>query len=103
MEAAGLVPSRDFELVPAGSPSAALEMVRSGDADYACVPIENSIEGSVLPTLDSLASGSLLQVFAEFTLDIAFTIAMRPGTAEPVSIAAYPVARAQVARWVAKN
>jgi len=52
---------------------------------------------------DSLASGSLLQVFAEFTLDIAFTIAMRPGTAGPVSIAAYPVARAQVARWVAKK
>ena len=103
MAAAEMVPLTEFEPVAAGSPSAALEMVRAGDADYACVPIENSIEGSVLPTLDSLASGSLLQIFAEFTLDIAFTIAMRPGTAGPVSIAAYPVARAQVARWVAKK
>jgi prephenate dehydratase len=57
----------------------------------------------VLPTLDNLAAGSPLQVFAEFTLDIAFTIAARSDVAEPASIAAYPVARAQVARWVAKN
>ena len=44
-----------------------------------------------------------MQIFAEFTLDIAFTIAARSDVAEPASIAAYPVARAQVARWVAKN
>jgi prephenate dehydratase len=103
MVAAEMVPLTEFEPFAAGSPSAALEMVRAGDADYACVPIENSIEGSVLPTLDSLATGSLVQVYAEFTLDIAFTIAVRSGVAEPASIAAYPVARAQVARWVAKN
>jgi prephenate dehydratase len=103
MVAAGLVPLTDFEPFPAGSPSAAVQMVRDLEAAYACVPIENSIEGSVLPTLDSLANGSLVQVFAEFTLDIAFTIAVRPGTTEPASIAAYPVARAQVARWAAKN
>ena len=103
MVAAELVPLTDFEPFPAGSPSAALEMVRAGDAAYACVPIENSIEGSVLPTLDSLAAGSLVQVFAEYTLDIAFTIAARPGETDPASIAAYPVARAQVAKWAAKN
>ena len=77
MVAAELVPLTDCEPFPAGSPSAALEMVRAGDADYACVPIENSIEGSVLPTLDSLAAGALLQVFAEYALDMAFTIATR--------------------------
>src|SRR4051794_29512352 len=87
----------------AASPSAALEMVRAGDADYACVPIENSIDGSVLPTLDNVASGSPVQVFAETTLDIGFTIAVRSGGADPASIAAYPVARAQVARWAAKH
>ena len=103
MAAAEMVPLTEFEPFAAGSPSAALEMVRAGEADYACVPFENSIEGSVLPTLDNLAAGSPLQVFAEFTLDIAFTIAARSDVAEPASIAAYPVARAQVARWVAKN
>jgi prephenate dehydratase len=103
MVAERMVPLTEFEPFGTGSPSAALEMVRAGDADYACVPIENSIEGSVLPTLDSLSTGDLLQIYAEFTLDIAFTIAARAGVTEPVSIAAYPVARAQVARWMAKN
>jgi prephenate dehydratase len=103
MVAERMVPLTEFEPFATGSPSAALEMVRAGDADYACVPIENSIEGSVLPTLDSLSTGDPLQIYAEFTLDIAFTIAARAGVTEPVSIAAYPVARAQVARWMAKN
>jgi prephenate dehydratase len=103
MVAAGLVPATDFEPFPTISPQAAVQMVRDLEAAYACVPIENSIEGSVLPTLDSLANGSLVQIFAEFTLDIAFTIAVRPGAGGPVSIAAYPVARAQVAKWAAKH
>jgi prephenate dehydratase len=104
MDAAKLVPLTDFEPFPAASPSAALEMVRAGDACYACVPIENSIDGSVLPTLDNLATASSpVQIFAEFTLDIAFTIAVRSGVTEPASIAAYPVARAQVEKWAAQN
>jgi prephenate dehydratase len=103
MAGGGMVPGDEVEPISAGSPSAALEMVRAGDASYACVPIENSIEGSVLPTLDSLAGGSVVQIFAELTLDIAFTIAARPGLTEPASIAAFPVARAQVARWAVKN
>ena len=103
MVEAQLVPLAEFEWLPCGSPAAALEMVRSADAAYACVPIENSIDGSVLPTLDSLATGSPLQIFAEYTLDIAFTIAVRSGVTDPATIAAYPVARAQVAKWVAKN
>ncbi len=103
MVEAQLVPVADFEWVPAASAAAALEMVRSGDAAYACVPIENSIDGSILPTLDSLATGSPLQIFAEYTLDIAFTIAARKGVTDPATIAAFPVARAQVAKWAAKN
>ncbi len=34
----------------------------------------------MLPTLDSLATGPELQIFAELTLDVAFTIAVRSGT-----------------------
>jgi prephenate dehydratase len=103
MSTGGMVPADEIEPLAAGSPSAALEMVRAGDADYACVPFENSIEGSVLPTLDSLSTGSALRIFAEFTLDIAFTIAVRPGVTQPDSIAAYPVARAQVEKWLHIN
>ena len=45
MAAAGVVPA-GFTPVPMDSTPAALEAVRSGAADLACVPIENSIEGA---------------------------------------------------------
>lgn len=87
------------------STAAALTAVRSGEAEFACVPIENSIEGSVLPTLDSLAEGTPLQIFAELTLDVSFTIAVRPGTAHSQvrTVAAFPVAAAQVRHWLAEH
>lgn len=98
-------PSAEVTPLSTDSPTAALAAVRSGDADYACVPIENSIEGSVLPTLDSLAAGAELQIFAELTLDVAFTIVVRPGVgqAEVKTVAAFPVASAQVRNWLAAN
>jgi prephenate dehydratase len=104
MAAGGMVPGEgELEPQPTESTPAALEAVRSGAADYACVPIENSIEGSVLPTLDSLAGGSALQVYAELTLDVAFSIVTRPGVqaGEIRTVAAFPVAAAQVRRWLA--
>ncbi|MGH3675051.1 MAG: prephenate dehydratase [Mycobacterium sp.] len=98
-------PSHQVTPVPAESTTAALAAVRAGEADYACVPIENSIEGSVLPTLDSLATGTELQIFAELTLDVAFTIVVRPGetAADVRTVAAFPVAGAQVRHWLAAN
>jgi prephenate dehydratase len=104
MAAGGMVPGAgELEPQPTESTPAALEAVRSGAADYACVPIENSIEGSVLPTLDSLAAGSALQVYAELTLDVAFSIVARPGVqaGQVRTVAAFPVAAAQVRRWLA--
>ncbi len=101
-------------MVPGGAPveplatdgtPAALEAIRTGAADFACVPIENSIEGSVLPTLDSLAGGSPLQIYAELTLDVSFSIVVRPGVApaDVRTVAAFPVAAAQVRRWLAEQ
>lgn len=108
MTAAGLVPDGGPDGVrrlPTESTPAALDAVRGGAADYACVPIENSIDGSVVPTLDSLAIGSPLQVFAETTLDVAFSIVVKPGTnaADVRTLAAFPVAAAQVRQWLAAH
>ena len=106
MTAAGVVPSAgELQPEPAESTPAALEAVRSGAAEFACVPIENSIEGSVLPTLDSLAGGPPLQICAELTLEVSFSIVVRPGVVpEQVhSVAAFPVAAAQVRRWLAAH
>lgn len=109
MAAADMVPNTaatdDAVPVAFDSAAAALAAVRSGNAEFACVPIENSIEGAVLPTLDSLAAGTPLQIFAELTLDVAFTIAVRHGVtaADVATVAAFPVAAAQVRQWLAVN
>ncbi|GGK55301.1 prephenate dehydratase [Nocardia camponoti] len=93
------------ERVPAKSQGAALELVRSGEVDGAVVPIESSVEGSIPATLDSLAVGPRLQIIGETELEVAFTILGRQGTelADVRSLAAYPVAFAQVRDWVAAN
>ncbi|MBB3601268.1 prephenate dehydratase [Mycolicibacterium sp. BK556] len=106
MCAAGVVPGGSgAQPEPTDSTPAALTAVRDGTADFACVPIENSIEGTVLPTLDSLANGSPLQVYAELTLDVAFSIVVRDGIdpAAVRTIAAFPIAAAQVRRWLAEH
>ncbi len=99
---AGLGAAGPVERLAADSQREALGMVRSGAADMACVPIESSIEGPVLPTLDPLAEGTRLQIFAETELDIAFTIVASPGmTMDKVAtVGAYPVAAAQVRQWL---
>jgi prephenate dehydratase len=104
----GVIPRHspaDVRPMPVDSTPAALDAVRDGAAGYACVPIENSIDGSVIPTLDSLAIGTPLQVFAELTLDVAFSIVVQPGrtAAEVRTVAAFPVAAAQVRRWLAAH
>lgn len=93
------------ETVATDTPAAAIAMVRTGRADYACVPIESSLEGSVPATMDALAPGSdehRVQVYAEVTLDIAFTVAAREPlpAAQVITVAAYPVAAAQVREQV---
>jgi prephenate dehydratase len=109
MSASGLVPgnssSDSVTPMPTESTPAALAAVRSGDADYACVPIENSIEGSVLQTMDHLATGTALQIFAEMTLDVSFTIVVRRGTpaVNVETVAAFPVAAAQVRHWLTEH
>ncbi|MCW4354643.1 prephenate dehydratase [Hoyosella sp. YIM 151337] len=101
MEALGTVHG-EAEHISAASPPAALDMVRSGQADMACVPIESSVEGPVVPTLDALARGDRLQIIADTELAIAFAVAARPGTvlADVRTVAAYPVAAAQVSAWL---
>lgn len=93
------------ERVSASSPPATLEAVRRGEADGAVVPIENSVQGSVPPTLDALAIGDRLQIVAETELDVAFTILGRPGVVLPEvrTVRAYPHAAAQVQSWIERE
>src|SRR5262249_42754031 len=108
MTSAGLVPDQGPDALrplPIEGTREALDAVRNGAADYACVPIENSIDGSVMATLDSVAIGSPLQIFAETTLDVAFSIVVKPGlsAADVRTLAAFPVAAAQVRQWLSAH
>ena len=93
------------ERVPCATVTLALDAVRSGEADGAVVPIENSVEGSVPVTLDELATGEPLMITREMTVPIAFSLLARPGVRpEDVKVVAtHPHAAAQTRRWVALN
>jgi prephenate dehydratase len=68
------------------------------------VPLENSVEGSVPATMDGLADGEPLVITREVFLDVAFVLAVRPGTelADVRSVASHPHALAQTAGRLAE-
>jgi prephenate dehydratase len=91
--------------VPSPTVSAALDAVRSGSADGAVVPLENSVEGSVSTTLDELAAGEPLQVVAEVLLPVVFALLARPGAVldDVRRVGSHPHAQAQCRRWLAAH
>jgi prephenate dehydratase len=93
------------EHLPAVSVQAASDAVRSGDADLALIPIENSVEGSVSITLDELAKGVRLVIVDEVALPVTFTLMGRPGTSvdQVRTVASHPHALAQVRAWLDTN
>ncbi|SCX40708.1 prephenate dehydratase [Klenkia marina] len=91
--------------VPAPSVPAALALVRAGEVDAAVVPLENSVEGSVSPTVDGLAAGEPLLITREVFLEVDFVLGVRPGLApgEVTRVASHPHALAQTRGWVAEH
>jgi prephenate dehydratase len=98
------VASSEGARYPQPSVPAALAAVRSGDADAALVPLENSVEGSVPATMDGLADGAPLVITREVFLAVQFALAVRPGTtpADVRSVASHPHALAQTAGRLAE-
>lgn len=68
-------------LFPYNSLTALLEEQRKGTLDYCVVPIENTIEGSVLPTLD-LIFQTLPTIQAEIVLPIQQQLMVHPAHAD---------------------
>ncbi|HVA03004.1 MAG TPA: prephenate dehydratase [Acidimicrobiales bacterium] len=90
------------DLVPAATLTEALEAVGSGRASLAFVPIENSIEGAVNATVDSLVFEVDLLIQREVVLDIHLHLAAQPGTAlgDITRVLSIPVASAQCRRYL---
>ncbi|QDB78036.1 prephenate dehydratase [Georgenia sp. 311] len=91
---------------PAADVVSALEAVRGGHADLAVVPMENSVEGGVNVTMDTLAgSREPLVIVGEVVVPVSFVLAVVPGTRrEDVRwISTHPHAWAQCRGWVARE
>ena len=99
------ITNKDDKLTPYANVTAALNAVRTGAADKAFVPIENSVEGVVARTLDELAVGDPLVVTAETTLPVSFALMVLPeNDGKAISkIATHPHAESQCRTYVAKN
>jgi prephenate dehydratase len=92
----------DAEYLPRSDVVAAIDAVRSGDADYAVVAIENSVEGAVTAVLDTLATGEPLVMVREVLLPVSFSLAARVEMEldEVRRVAAHPHAWAQCRHWL---
>ncbi|MCC9174119.1 prephenate dehydratase [Arthrobacter sp. zg-Y179] len=97
--------AQDAVRIPAPSVNSALEMVRSGQATAAVVPIENSVEGGVSATLDALSAGASLRILREILVPITFVLAARPGVAlaDIRTVSTHTHAWAQCREWAAAN
>jgi prephenate dehydratase len=92
-------------LIAAESVRHALNLVRSGEAFAALVPIENSVEGSVSTTLDELGHGDPLEIIDEIAIPVDFALLAKVGTqiSNVSRIATHPHAHAQCVNWLAQN
>lgn len=97
------ITSDSDQLAPYANVTAALNAVRTGEAEFALVPIENSVEGVVARTLDELATGDPLVIAGEVTLPVSFAFMVKPGTSEINRIATHPHAEAQCRTYIAMN
>ncbi|GLB66736.1 prephenate dehydratase [Arthrobacter mangrovi] len=83
----------------------ALELVRTGRAAAAMVPIENSVEGGVSATLDAIATGGPLMILGEQLVPIRFVLAARPGLglSRVRRVSTHSHAWAQCRQWSSAN
>lgn len=101
---AGITSSADH-LQPYANVTAALEAVRMGEAEFALVPIENSVEGVVARTLDELATGERLEIVAETTIPVTFALMVLPeNVGKNINrLATHPHAESQCRAYIARE
>ena len=94
--------SKSAKKISVNQVAEAIELVISGKAKRAIIPVENSIEGGVSATLDALAGTDKIRIYGEYLVPVSFNLVARPGTklADVKTIATHPVAYAQSRRWL---
>lgn len=90
-------------LVPYATIPSALQAVATGKIDLAVVPVENSIQGGVTMTLDSLWEWDKLQIQQALVLPIQNALITRAQTlAEIKAVYSHPQPLAQCQQWLEK-
>jgi prephenate dehydratase len=99
------LPAVAGEPIPYATVGLALQAVRDGEITAALVPIENSVEGGVSATLDTLTYGEPLMITREVVLPVQFTLFARAGTRldDVHHILTHPHAAAQCRDWLATH
>jgi prephenate dehydratase len=103
---AAAVGNAEVEAVPSPSVYDAIVAVQDGNADRALVPFENSIEGAVSATLDTLAFDARgVTLVGEYDLPIRHCLIARERIAvEDIEVVlSHPQASAQCARFIREN
>jgi prephenate dehydratase len=93
------------EAVPFRDVPHVITAVERGDVDLGIVPIENSIEGSITVTLDTLAFDTDLLVQREIDLPVSLHLCALPGTKlhDITTVVSHPNPLGQTRMWLAKN
>lgn len=97
------IPAADFEPLRTATIPEAILAVEAGEADRALVPIENSIEGSVRPTLDTLAfEAETVTIVGEYDYAVRAHLIAREGVELPAveAVLSHPQPLAQCARFL---
>ena len=92
----------DADLIEMPNFAAAVAAVEQGRAEYAVVPVENSIEGPVSQSLDILIHDTDLKLFAEIVVPIEHVLVGLAGTSLEIvtHVHSHPQALAQCSKWL---
>jgi prephenate dehydratase len=93
-----------YQLKPYASIPLTIQAVAAGEVPLAIVPIENSVEGGVTMTLDSLWQLDQLQIHLALVLPIQHAFLSRAATIAQVQrIYSHPQALSQCLQWLTQN
>ena len=99
------VSSADFQLQPYGNIAQTLKAVADGDVELAIVPVENSIEGSVTMTLDTIWQlTASLQIQQALILPISHAlISIAADFSQIETVYSHPQALSQCQEWLQQH
>jgi prephenate dehydratase len=93
------------EHVPCRTIPQVVSAVERGDVDLGLVPLENSIEGTIAVTLDTLAFDTQLLIQREVDLPVSLHLAAKPSTAlvDVHTVVSHPNPLGQCRTWLAQH